>query len=154
IFDSAGKLVRRFASTDKPEPVNPNDFAIPMYWVRPPQILSAGAGMRRFVWGLRFLAPPSLDPEFPVSAIPHDTPLSPQGPAALPGNYSVKLTAAGRSFVQPLTVKMDPRVKTPANGLAGQFALESRIAEAMNRAYQAVQEIRTLRKQLKALAGK
>src|SRR5262249_15331471 len=146
IFDPAGKLVRRFASSDKPEPINPNDFAIPMYWVRPPQNLSAGGGMHRFVWDLRYPSPQSLDPEFPISAIPYATPLSPQGPAAVPGNYTVKLTAGGESYVQPLTVKMDPRVRTPAAGLAKQFALESRIAEAMNRVYEVVQEIRTLRK--------
>ena len=154
IFDSAGKLARRFASNEKPEPINEKDFAIPMYWVRPPQIPSAAAGMHRFVWDLRYPAPHSLEPEFPISAIPHDTPLSPQGPAALPGNYTVKLTVGGQSYMQPLTLKMDPRVKTPAAGLALQFALESRIAAAMNRNYEAVQEIRKLRATLKSLTPK
>jgi hypothetical protein len=34
----------------------------------------------------------------------------------LPGQYKVKLTVDGQSQVQPLTVKMDPRVKTPTEG--------------------------------------
>src|SRR6185295_12728660 len=40
ILDSAGKLVRRFASTDQPEPVDPKELALPTFWVRPPQLLS------------------------------------------------------------------------------------------------------------------
>src|ERR1700736_3812532 len=52
ILDADNHLVRRYASTDKPEPMekiaatNP----IPMYWVRPQQTLSAASGMHRFVW--------------------------------------------------------------------------------------------------------
>jgi len=29
----------------------------------------------------------------------------------LPGNYSVRLTVQGKSYTQPLVVKMDPRLK-------------------------------------------
>ena len=32
---SSGKVVRHFSSADKPEVVNPKEFNIPMYWVRP-----------------------------------------------------------------------------------------------------------------------
>ena len=35
----------------------------------------------------------------------------------------MKLTVDGKSYVQPLTVKMDPRVKTPAAALEQQFEL-------------------------------
>ena len=33
------------------------------------------------------------------------------------GAYTVKLTVDGKSYTQPLTVKMDPRVKATAEGL-------------------------------------
>jgi hypothetical protein len=110
--------------------------------------------MHRFVWDLHYPAPKSLDPEYPISAIPHDTPQSPLGPRAVPGTYTVNLTIDGRTYTQPLTVKMDPRVKTPLAGLAQQFALESRIANAMNRDYAAVQEVKSLRAQLSQLQSK
>jgi hypothetical protein len=31
-----------------------------------------------------------------------------------PGTYTVKLTAGGKTYSQPIVVKQDPRVKTPA----------------------------------------
>jgi hypothetical protein len=41
----------------------------------------------------------------------------------MPGDYSVVLTVGGKIFTQPLTVKMDPRVKVSAADLAKQFEL-------------------------------
>ena len=37
IFDSAKKLVRRYSSDDKPEPIDPM-LNVPLYWIRPPSI--------------------------------------------------------------------------------------------------------------------
>ncbi|MEY2518767.1 MAG: hypothetical protein QOF24_526, partial [Verrucomicrobiota bacterium] len=51
------------------------------------------------------------------------TPAQPTGPWVVPGNYSIVLSASGKSFTQPLTVKMDPRVKSTAADLAKQFEL-------------------------------
>ena len=56
ILDLQGKLVRRYSSGDKPEQT-PEDIKkqlIPPYWLRPQHILSAGAGMHRWVWDLRY----------------------------------------------------------------------------------------------------
>src|SRR5207245_2438272 len=39
IFDSAGKLVRRYSSAGKPEPIE-SDLNVPLYWMRPPASLS------------------------------------------------------------------------------------------------------------------
>ncbi|HET7440989.1 MAG TPA: glycoside hydrolase [Terriglobales bacterium] len=151
IFDSSGTLVRRFSPTDKPATLEEKEMVVPHYWVRPPQVLSAEAGMHRFIWDLRYPAPDSLTHEYPISAIYRDTPLYPLGPLVLPGNYTVKLTANGTSYTQPLTIKMDPRVKTPPDGLRRQFDLEMKIAEAMHRDYEALQQVRDLRKQLQGL---
>jgi hypothetical protein len=87
----------------------------------------------------------------PISAIPRDTPLAPQGPRALPGEYTVKLTADGRTLSQNLTVKMDPRVTTPAEGLAQQFDIASKIAGALQQDYDALQQVRSVRAQLSSL---
>lgn len=38
-------------------------------------------------------------------------------PWAPPGAYTVRLTVDGKSYTQPLTLKLDPRVKTPAVAL-------------------------------------
>src|SRR3989454_603600 len=43
ILDSSGALLRRYTSADQPEPMDKiaKENPIPMYWVQPPQILSA-----------------------------------------------------------------------------------------------------------------
>src|SRR5205085_5710835 len=91
---------------------------------------------------------------YPISAVYHDTPGEPLGPAVLPGTYTIKLTAGGRSFAQPLVVKMDPRVATPAAGLAEQFQLSMRCYDGTREARSAVAAVRALRKQLGELKAK
>ena len=51
----------------------------------------------------------------------------------LPGEYSAVLTVEGKSYKQPFTVRMDPRVKTSAADLERQFADSQRACEAMKR---------------------
>ncbi|HEY0384602.1 MAG TPA: hypothetical protein VGC64_01260, partial [Pyrinomonadaceae bacterium] len=154
VFDSSNKLVRRFSSTDQPEPVNEKDYDVPPYWFRPPRILSARSGMQRFVWDLRYAPPKAPRYNYPISANYMDTPRSPLGPAVLPGEYTLKLTVAGRSFEQPLVLKMDPRVTTPAAGLQQQFALSMQAYEGMQRSFEALGEIARLRAQLKQLRAR
>ena len=151
ISDSAGKLVQRYSSDDKPAPPNPKEINVPMYWIRTPRVLSAAPGMHRWIWDMHYAAPDSIAHEYPISAVPHDTPREPLGPRALPGQYSVKLTAGGQSFTQPLTVKMDPRISTPEAGIADLFALELKLADAMNRSYAALQQARGLQQQIQTV---
>src|SRR5439155_12225207 len=109
--------------------------------------LSAKAGAHRFVWDLHY-APPDGPKQIPMSAIYHDTVPEPHGPWVRPGTYTVWLTAGGLSYTQPLTVKMDPRVPTPAAGLAQQFALSMQCYEGMREARVAQGQIRKLRSQI------
>ncbi|MGB7620976.1 MAG: glycoside hydrolase [Terriglobia bacterium] len=154
IFDPAGRPVRHFSSADTPEVTREEldkKLHVPTHWVRMPAILSAEAGMHRFVWDLHYPPLKSLRYEYPISAIDRNTPREPRGPLALPGTYTVKLTVAGKTYTQPLTLKMDPRILTPATGLEEQFKLAAQIAEAMHQDYQVLQEVKKLRAQLKEL---
>jgi photosystem II stability/assembly factor-like uncharacterized protein len=150
---SSGRVVRHFSSADKPDPVNAKEFNVPMYWVRPARTLSTAAGMHRFVWDLTFPAPEVLTRDYPISAIYHDTPLYPLGATVLPGAYKVVLTVGGKSYTQPLNIRMDPRVKTAPEDLAQHFELDHKIAVALHQDYEALQHVRSLRSQLKSLAG-
>ena len=152
IFDSKNQLVRRYSSDDKPPAINANDYAVPAYWFRPPQVLPAKAGIQRFVWDLKYAPPPAFARGFPISAIYRDTPLYPLGPAVLPGTYTVKLTANGKSQTQTFTVKMDPRVKTATPSLERQFTLSMEAYRGMQQTFDAVEEIRKFREQNKANA--
>jgi len=127
-----------------------------MYWVRPARTLSSAPGMHRFLWDLTYPAPDVLSRDYPISAINHDTPLYPMGATVLPGQYKVVLTSSGCSYLsntQTLEVKMDPRVKTSAEELRLHFELDRKIADALHHDYEALQQVRSLRAQLKALAG-
>ena len=154
IYDRAGKLVRRFSSNDRPEPVNEKEINVPLYWVRPPRILPARAGMQRFVWDLHYPEPKARSHEYPISANYMDTPRYPLGPSALPGDYTVKLTAAGRTLTRPLTVVIDPRVKTPRPGLEQQFLLSAQAAEGMTQSFDALEQLARLRAQIKDLRAR
>ncbi len=149
-------LVRVYSSEDKAETLEEMapKHPIPMYWVRQEKIVSAKAGMHRFVWNVRWPAPKSLGHGFPISAIVHDTPLEPQGAWALPGRYTVKLVVDGASYTQPLVLKMDPRVKTPAADLRKQFGMQKGATVGMNDSFEALAELKSAREQVKAAMGK
>jgi hypothetical protein len=125
IKDSAGKTVRKYSSADPVPPPDPK-LAIPPYWLRPPQTLSAEAGMHRFAWDLHYTPLPGK-PEYPIAAVPHNTAPDATSPWALPGQYTVVLTADGKSYTRPLTVQMDARVQTSAADLAQQFRVSYQI---------------------------
>ncbi len=151
ILDARGQLVRSFSSADLPE-TSETDLKrqlIPLYWLRPFRSLSAEAGMHRWVWNLTYPAPGALRHDYPIAAVPGDTPRYPLGPTALPGHYTVRLTMNGQSQTAPLTVKMDPRVKTPALGLEKKFEAETRLASIITQTFQAVQQANSIDAQVK-----
>ena len=144
ILDSANNLVRRFSSADTAEP--PKDTGqVPWYWIRPPQILSAAAGMHRFVWDLHYTPAPGTRVSYPISAVPFNTAPSPTSPSVMPGTYTIKLTANGKSISQPLVVKMDPRVTTSPEGLQQQFTLSKQIYDDIVAGSTALEQLRGIR---------
>jgi photosystem II stability/assembly factor-like uncharacterized protein len=151
VFDRAGKLVRRFRSDDRAEPVNEKELNVPTYWIRPARVLPGKAGMQRFVWDLHYSEPKARSHEYPISAIYMDTPRGPLGPSVLPGQYTLKLTVAGRTYTRTLDVAIDPRVKTARAGLEQQLALSQQTAEGMNATFDALEAVGKLRAQLKDL---
>ncbi len=128
IRDSKGEVVRRYASNDPVPPEDPN-LKIPRYWVRPPRILSDKPGLHRFYWDVHGTPLPDTKPEYPIAAIYRETAPQATAPWALPGKYSVVLTAGGKSFTQPLTLKMDPRLKVTDAELIKQFELSIKLQE-------------------------
>ena len=156
ILDGQGKLVRRYSSADKPEQTEEEleKQLIPLYWIRMPKTVSTEAGMHRWIWDLHYPPPTSIKHQYPISAVPHDTPRDPLGPRVLPGEYTVRLTAGGSSFTVPLTVKLDPRVKTPPAGLQQMFGLQTRLANLLTASSEATTATRSLQQQLDQLAGK
>jgi photosystem II stability/assembly factor-like uncharacterized protein len=156
ILDAAGKPVRRYSSTDRNENPTEATAPVPLYWYRAPQTLSGAAGMHRFLWDIHYQPIPGGGGGrggLPIAAVPHDTVPAPSGPWAPPGQYTVTLTVDGKSHTQPLTLKMDPRVTTPAIGLAQQFTLSKQLYDAIIDAQKTLEEIRARRAALSGEAA-
>ena len=144
ILTETGELVRRYSSADEPEPPLEGQN-VPDYWPRPPQVLSAGAGLHRFVWDLHYPRPAVLSFRYPISAVAGNTPVTPFGPWVLPGRYTVKLTANGKTYSQTLTVKMDPRVQTPSAELERQHQLSMKLYDLLQHDFDALTDVRAFR---------
>ncbi len=123
-----GRVVRRYSSDDPVTPIpDPQAAPVPVYWYRPPQVLSAAAGMHRFLWDVH------CQPlgggggggrgGLPIQGIPFNSPTGASAPWVSPGTYTVKLTVGGKSYTQPITVKQDPRVTTPALAMQQVYTL-------------------------------
>jgi hypothetical protein len=90
--------------------------------------------------------------EYPISAVPHNTPRTPQGPLALPGAYTVRLTVDGKTLTAPLTIKMDPRVTTSRADLESLFKAESQLAAVLTDSGKAALEAHSAQEQIEKLS--
>ena len=151
IIDSMGKTIRHFSSNDQPYKIP--DVDIPLYWIRPQQILSGEPGSHRFIWDLHY-TPLDLPPSYPISAVYKNTAPSPTSPWAIPGNYTVKLKVNNQTFSQPLSIKMDPRVKTSTTDLKLQNDLSLQCYENRKQIMKALRETDTIHRQIKVLSEK
>ncbi|MEP6836059.1 MAG: hypothetical protein ABJB74_21900 [Gemmatimonas sp.] len=123
-----GKTVlRKYSSEDSVFKPDVTTSTIPLYWYRDLKGLSAKSGMHRFTWDVHYQ---SLDgstrlggPNLAIAAIGHNTIQQPSTPWANPGTYTVRLTVNGTAYTQPIVVKADPRVKTPALALQQVYTL-------------------------------
>ena len=171
VLSGFGKVIRTYNSTDagrSPDPAvdpvaynkicqqNPTapDCGLPLYWPAPTQVLKATEGMHRFSWDMHY------DPiggggaggrggGGGGGAVPHRTYGGVNSPWVAPGTYTVRLTANGKSMVQSITVKMDPRVKiTPE--VQQIFSLTTQMEDNARTAEVAYQDARTLLEKVKA----
>jgi photosystem II stability/assembly factor-like uncharacterized protein len=147
IMDAKGKLVRRYSSNDKPYEIPAVN--IPLYWIRPEQLLSAEAGSHRFLWDMHY-TPLDQPPSFPMTAVYKNTPPATSSPWVMPGVYTAKLTVDGQSWTQTFTVKMDPRVKTSVAGLQQQHDMSLQCYEGRIECTEILNEIKAYRAKLQS----
>src|SRR6185295_1002281 len=161
ILGTEGKLVRRYSSSDIAFKPDPATITVPLYWFRPLAPLSADAGMHRFTWDMHYqpLDPSTGSgqavrlggPNLPIAAIGHNTVPLPTTPWVNPGQFTVKLTVNGKSYSQPMTVKQDPRVKTPATALQQIYTLSKSLYYEAVDAQAAATQARNVREQVAKL---
>jgi photosystem II stability/assembly factor-like uncharacterized protein len=146
ILDGSGKVVRSLSSREKKE------FEQPPEWpdqVKEVTTIPAGAGMNRYAWNLRWEPPVKIPGAFYTGQ-------GPQGPIAMPGHYTVKLSVGSWSQTQPLELVIDPRVaKTVTQqALQQQFDLALQVRQANDDLHRAVNQVRTMRGELKNVQGR
>ena len=128
------------------------------------------AGLNRVSWDLRYDGPEqvalrTLPPDNPhigeearfkgktARPIIHWGIQAPErlGPLALPGTYTVRLTAGGQSYTRPFEVLKDPTIPSSDADLAASTAMQVRIRDDMNAAVDMINQLEVVRKQLQDL---
>ncbi|MBC5828412.1 MAG: hypothetical protein GIW99_12155 [Candidatus Eremiobacteraeota bacterium] len=144
ILDRRGRVVRRYSSADAAQQVDPKKLDIPPFWIKQQQPPATAAGMHRFIWDLRYAAPSAAGPPsaFNESA----------GLWAPPGRYTVLMSVGGHSYMQPLIVRRDPRIRASDTDLRRQFDLARSIQDAQSVASLAAGAAAKLRLRLDSLA--
>ncbi len=163
ILDAAGKMVRSYSS---PEAGGGGAAGggrrgggggrggaanIPAYWNRPQETLSGAAGMHRWVWDIHYAAAPGAGGGGRGGGGGGGGFGGGGGIWALPGVYTVKLTASGKSYTAPLTVKMDPHVKVQPAELQRQFSVAQQVSAKQVEVAQLRGEVTSVRAQIGTL---
>jgi hypothetical protein len=125
VLDAAGKLVREL-------PAMPQE-----------------AGLNRVMWDLRYTGPrvrqvagEGGDAEGGGRGFPA------RGPLVLPGKYTVRLTASGKTVTQELEVKLDPTVPVAPEALRTQLDVNLKLRDMQSSVNDALRGIDTYKAQL------
>jgi len=99
------------------------------WWLEVPQPLPTAVGLNRVNWNIRYDNPPAFNHNYAqvMGAVPHETPYTPEGPIALPGVYTARLTVDGEAYSQTFTVRNDPRSPATAADLLAQHNLQMKL---------------------------
>ena len=146
VLDASGKTIRRFSSRGEagPEPDSDEDEGAASGPTG--EKLPADGGMNRLVWDMR-LAPVPRIPGFTASEYEQGL----VGPQVVPGRYKARLAFDGKTQEVSFEVMLDLRMHTPAADLAAQFELRRKVYDRLVTAYTSVNEVRSLRAQLKGV---
>ena len=108
--------------------------------------LPSEEGMHRFVWDMRHEGPreaPGDDAERLIAGP------APEGPAGMPGSYTIRLETAGRTLTRSLKVVKDPRSEASDADLEEQLDLLLRLRDRISETNDAIVDLRRVRRQLR-----
>jgi photosystem II stability/assembly factor-like uncharacterized protein len=144
-LDPQGKVIKTFTGTPPPStPATPAGTPAPApddSFRPPPPQPPVKQGLNRFVWDTRY--PDAKDFKGLIMWAG-----GVRGPSSPPGQYQVRLTAAGQTKTQPFAILTNPKGGATAEELSEQFVLASQISGKVSAANAAVLRIRDLKDQI------
>jgi len=138
ILDGKNTVVRTLSSKSR-EPMGSEDNQ-----QKPEPELSSKSGVQRAVWDLRY------EGARKIKGGKIDTGDPEEGPRVAPGTYTVRITAAGQTVTALIRVVPDPRGDAPADDVAAEVALALRVRDDISKVTDLVEQVRSVRDQLKA----
>jgi photosystem II stability/assembly factor-like uncharacterized protein len=148
ILDGSGQVIRTYTGVPEDDKKKSDDgggggddegFGPPRS--KPP---TRTAGLNRYTWDLRYPGAKTFEGMIMWGARPET------GPMALPGNYSVRLTANGMTQTASFKIEKDPRLPGVTDAdLTEQFTLASQVRDKVTEANEMVIKIREIKKALK-----
>ncbi|HWM90040.1 MAG TPA: glycosyl hydrolase [Thermoanaerobaculia bacterium] len=143
ILDANGTLVRKMSSAE-PEPIGFSEYMEDEKEFLKTRTLSKKKGLQRTDWdlaweGAELIRGGMLDYGFPVI-----------GPTVLPGTYTVRLTADGKTESTTLKVLPDPRSTVSPQDLAEQLRFSLEVRDAISHLTRTAEQIRSVRRQVTA----
>jgi len=142
ILDPAGKVVQTFTSAegDRPGPETQGEAAPGIPGDPSPKGPERKAGLNRFVWDLHYPGATTFSGMILRAG-------GTSGPVAMPGTYTVQMSANGVTQSQPLVISKDARLTDVTEAdLREQFALAMQVRDATSQANQMVIRIRHLKR--------
>ena len=135
-YDAQGTLINEYYSRPAGTKVEKSDDKHDLPRAR------ARKGWNRFVWDMRVKPLPKVIGNDPVAgAVVY-------GPKVAPGSYTVKLTVAGQTHTQPLTIVKDAFTDASQADMDAQFTMLMRIYNRMGDTIAAINQMRDVRAQL------
>src|SRR5678816_16962 len=134
------KVIKTLSST-APEPMGSDDNEDPDDYKN--QALSRSAGVQRAVWNLNH------EGARKIKNAKIDTGDPGNGPRAVPGAYTVRLTAAGKTLTAPLKILPDARGDLPQADLEAQTTFALRVRDDISKLTDLVNQLKSIQEQLK-----
>jgi photosystem II stability/assembly factor-like uncharacterized protein len=143
ILDSRDRLVRTLSSVVR-EPDYSSEGDDPEEFKK--AALSVDPGVQRAVWDLRWEGAKKIKNGKIDTGDPAD------GPRAIPGTYTVRLTVDGTTRTVPLKIVPDPAGSLSASDMQAQLTFALRVRDNISNVTALVNELRSVRDQLQSQA--
>ena len=153
VLDASGNVIRHLSSVPETPVKEAAEPPEPNFWIAPPTSLSTNAGTNRTNWDLRYDAPPAFTHSYEINANPGLTPASPEGPIAMPGVYTLRLTVDGRNYTQSVTVKNDPRSPASVADVHAQHDLMMKVYSGVKQSWDGYNQVATMRSAVASLTA-